>query len=36
MLDLIRRGEFARARNIVFLHIGGSTELFVYADQLEL
>ncbi len=36
MIDLIRRGEFSDARNIVFLHTGGSAGLFAYADQLDL
>jgi L-cysteate sulfo-lyase len=36
MLDLVRRGEFSDAQNIVFLHTGGSVALFAYADQLNL
>ena len=36
MIDLVRRGEFADADNIVFLHTGGSAALFAYADQLNL
>ncbi len=36
MLDLVRRGEFADAQNIVFLHTGGSVALFAYADQMNL
>ena len=36
MIDLVRRGEFSDARNIVFLHTGGSAALFAYADQLNL
>jgi L-cysteate sulfo-lyase len=36
MIDLIRRGEFSDAKNIVFLHTGGSAGLFAYADQLDL
>ena len=35
MIDLIRNGEFASARNIVFLHTGGAAALFAYSDQLE-
>jgi L-cysteate sulfo-lyase len=35
-LDLLRRGEFADAENIVFLHTGGGAALFAYADQLRL
>ena len=34
MIDLIRRGKFADAENIVFLHTGGSAALFAYRDQL--
>ena len=36
MIDLVRNGEFAGAKNIVFLHTGGSAALFAYADQLHL
>jgi len=36
MIDLVRRGEFSDANNIVFLHTGGSAALFAYADQLNL
>ncbi len=36
MIDLVRRGEFSDAQNIVFLHTGGSAALFAYADQLNL
>jgi len=36
MLDLVRRGEFSDAQNIVFLHTGGSVALFAYADQMNL
>ena len=35
MIDLIRKGEFAGASNIVFLHTGGSAALFAYLDQLQ-
>jgi L-cysteate sulfo-lyase len=35
MIDLIRSGKFDDARNIVFLHTGGSAALFAYADQLH-
>jgi L-cysteate sulfo-lyase len=35
MIDLIRNGFFADAKNIVFLHTGGSAALFAYADQLK-
>ena len=34
MIDLIRKGEFAGANNVVFIHTGGSAGLFGYADQL--
>ncbi|MEJ2171145.1 MAG: D-cysteine desulfhydrase [Woeseiaceae bacterium] len=36
MIDLVRKGEFAGAENIVFLHTGGAAALFAYADQLEV
>ena len=36
MIDLVRNGEFASAKNVVFLHTGGSAALFAYADQLHL
>jgi len=35
MIDLIRKGKFENASNIVFLHTGGSAALFAYVDQLE-
>ncbi len=35
MIDLIRKDEFKRASNIVFLHTGGSAALFAYLDQLQ-
>lgn len=34
MIDLVRRGDFGDARNIVFLHTGGAAALFAYSDQL--
>jgi L-cysteate sulfo-lyase len=36
MIDLVRKGFFADAENIVFIHTGGSAGLFAYADQLSL
>lgn len=36
LIDLVRKGVFADAKNIVFVHTGGSAGLFAYADQLEL
>jgi len=36
MIDLIRRGDYSKSQNIVFLHTGGSVALFAYADQLNL
>lgn len=36
MFDLIRKGYFADAKNIVFIHTGGSAALFAYRDQLVL
>jgi L-cysteate sulfo-lyase len=35
MIDLIRKGDFKDASNIVFLHTGGSAALFAYLDQLQ-
>lgn len=36
MIDLVRKGDFAGAENIVFLHTGGAAALFAYTDQLDL
>lgn len=36
MFDLVSNGYFAEARNIVFIHTGGSAALFAYRDQLNL
>jgi len=35
MIDLIRKGFFVDAKNIIFLHTGGSAALFAYANQLR-
>ena len=35
LIDLTRRGNFADAENIVFLHTGGAAALFAYSDQLQ-
>jgi len=32
LIDLVRRGEFGRQENVVFLHTGGSVGLFGYLD----
>ena len=34
MIDLVQKGHFAHAQNIVFIHTGGSVGLFGYSDQL--
>ena len=34
MIDLVQKGEFSGASNIVFLHTGGSAALFAYLGQL--
>jgi len=34
MIDLVQKGQFAHAQNIVFIHTGGSAGLFGYSDQL--
>lgn len=36
LIDLVKKGYFADAQNIVFIHTGGSAGLFAYADQLNL
>lgn len=36
MIDYIRTGRFDDAKSIVFLHTGGATGLFAYADRLSL
>jgi len=36
MIDLVRKGFFDDAENIVFIHTGGSAGLFAYVDQLSL
>jgi L-cysteate sulfo-lyase len=35
MIDLVRKGFFRRAENIVFIHTGGTAGLFAYVDQLK-
>ncbi len=35
LVDLIRRGMFTKGQNVVFLHTGGSTGLFGYADTFN-
>jgi L-cysteate sulfo-lyase len=35
LIDLVTKGHFDGAKNIVFLHTGGSAALFAYADQLN-
>jgi len=35
MLDLLHKGEFRQAANIVFLHTGGTAALFAYVDRLR-
>jgi L-cysteate sulfo-lyase len=32
LIDLVRKGHFASARNVVFLHTGGSASLFGYPN----
>jgi L-cysteate sulfo-lyase len=34
MIDLLGKGHFAGADNIVFVHTGGSAGLFGYSDKL--
>ncbi len=35
LMDLIRRGVFTKGQTVVFLHTGGSTGLFGYADTFN-
>ena len=35
LIDLVRKGHFDEAGNIVFLHTGGSAALFAYRDLLK-
>ena len=35
LIDLVQKGHFEQAKNIVFLHTGGSAGLFGYSDQLD-
>jgi L-cysteate sulfo-lyase len=35
LIDLVRKGWFDGAENIVFIHTGGSAGLFAYVDQLN-
>jgi hypothetical protein len=34
LIDLVRRGRFARDQSVVFLHTGGTPALFAYVDAL--
>ncbi len=34
LIDLIRKGQFAKDENVVFLHTGGQAGLFAYQDAL--
>ncbi len=36
LIDLVREGFFAKDRDVVFLHTGGSAGLFAYPDAFEL
>ena len=35
LIDLVQKGHFDAANNIIFLHTGGSAALFAYASQLK-
>ncbi|MGH8222562.1 MAG: D-cysteine desulfhydrase [Woeseiaceae bacterium] len=35
MIDLVRKGEFGGAKNLLFIHTGGVAGLFGYADTIE-
>jgi D-cysteine desulfhydrase len=34
LIDLVRKGRFARNRNILFVHTGGSPALYAYKEYL--
>jgi 1-aminocyclopropane-1-carboxylate deaminase/D-cysteine desulfhydrase-like pyridoxal-dependent ACC family enzyme len=36
LIDLVKTGYFEKAKNIVFLHTGGSAALFAYKNQLRM
>jgi L-cysteate sulfo-lyase len=36
LIDLVRKGHFAKDENVVFLHTGGSVALFGYPDVFDL
>jgi L-cysteate sulfo-lyase len=36
LIDLVSKGHFKGAKNIVFLHTGGSAALFAYKSQLQM
>ena len=36
LIDLVKTGYFEEAKNIVFLHTGGSAALFAYKSQLKM
>ncbi len=36
MIDLVKKGEFADAKNVVFIHTGGVAGLFGYSAILDL
>ncbi|MDX6749554.1 D-cysteine desulfhydrase [Geminicoccaceae bacterium 1502E] len=35
LIDLVRKGQFSREENVVFLHTGGATGLFAYRQTFE-
>ncbi len=36
LIDLVRKGFFAKDSDVVFLHTGGSVGLFAYPDAFDL
>jgi L-cysteate sulfo-lyase len=36
LIDLVRKGAFAQAQNILFWHTGGSAALFGYGAAFDL
>jgi L-cysteate sulfo-lyase len=35
LIDLVRKGQFRRGQNVVFLHTGGAVGLFGYTQAFD-
>jgi L-cysteate sulfo-lyase len=35
LIDLVRKGQFAKGQNVVFIHTGGSAGLFGYPADFQ-